>query len=118
MLCGEEMSKVAPDLQKINKEELLRTAKMLYFKNSYYLEKPYTYDAWRMAIKLAYMICFKVQKFSNYFALATLNGLIGKKLVLPAYYLVNDYYLEAELDRLIDFEFEKKFINRLMIENE
>lgn len=112
------MSKVAPDLQKINKEEFLRTAKKLYFKNSYYLDKPYTYDAWRMAVKLAYMVCFKIQKFSNYYALATLNKLVGKKLVLPAFYMVNDFYLEAELDRLIDFEFEKKFINRLMIENE
>lgn len=102
----------------MNKEKLLRTAKKLYFKNSYYLGKPYTYDAWRMAVKLAYMICFKVSRFSNYFALITLNGLIGKKLTLPAHYLMNEFYLEAELDRLIDFEFEKKFINRLMIENE
>lgn len=112
------MNKVASDLQKINKEKLLRTAKMLYFKNSYYLDKLYTCDSWRMAVKLAYMVCFKVQKFSNYYALTTLNGLIGKKLVLPSFYMVNDFYLEAELDRLIDFEFEKKFINRLMIENE
>ena len=112
------MSKVAPDLQKMNKEELLRTAKKLYFKNSYYLGKPYTYDAWRMAVKLAYMVCFKVSKFSNYFALVTLNGLIGKKTALPGRYLMYDNYLEAELDRLIDFEFEKKFVNKLMIENE
>ena len=40
----------------MNKEEILRTAKKIYFKNSYYLESTNPCTAWRMAVKLSYMV--------------------------------------------------------------